>query len=355
MKINRALLAVGALIAVISASAGAAVLLQDGGAEYGEGDGRAVECLNDYALKCLELELGALAARDPKAALETYRAKAETDRRVREVCHSLFHSIGKGAAESSDSAWDVFMLGTGECNWGYVHGAVEGYLDVGATSIIAQAEALCTPGSDLSMDDYYVASVAGNCVHGAGHALFHINEDPIEAEAGCREAFSDTSSALNCIDGMIMEFGNSDAAKAGDHADICTRIKKDAKEACYKNIALTWYYQSNGDYLGVLRKCGEAVEDDLIYHCTFGAGNLFTVQQGFDLQAMETLCDTLDGTYLRGCYTGATAAAALGVNTAVITAGEFDAFLAKSSDQDWFTELQAEIEEAQMGFGPAAK
>lgn len=352
-KGRTALLAV-AFAAIVSAGVLAAVLMRDTGAKNEDATAQVEACLNGWWAKCLAQELGAAAERDPKAALETYRTKAATDTRVREVCHELFHAIGRGAAAGGNDPWDVFMLGTGECNWGYIHGAVEEYLDGDATSVIAKAEALCTPRDDLSTEDAYVSSVAGNCVHGTGHALFHANEDPIAAETGCREAFSDIQSVLSCIDGMIMEFGNSDAAKAGAHADICSRIQKDAKKTCYRNIALTWYYQSNGDYLGVLRQCSEAAEDDLIYHCAWGAGNLFTVQQGFDLAAMEAICDELDGTYLRGCYTGASVGAALGVNTAVLTEAEFDSFLALSADQAWFGELQVEVERAKSGFGMAA-
>ena len=354
MNKGRTALLAGVFAAIVSAGVLAAVLMRDTGTTNKDAGAQAEACLNGWYAKCLAQELGAVAERDPKAALETYRTKAATDTRVREVCHELFHAIGRGAAAGGNDPWDVFMLGTGECNWGYIHGAVEGYLDGDAASVIAKAGALCTPRDDLSTDDTYVSSVVGNCVHGTGHALFHANEDPIAAESGCREAFNDVQSALSCIDGMIMEFGNSDAAKAGAHADICARIQKDAKETCYRNIALTWYYQSNGDYLGVLRQCSEAVEDDLIYHCTWGAGNLFTVQQGFDLASMKTICDELDGTYLRGCYTGASVAAALGVNTAVLTEAEFDSFLALSADQTWFGELQAEVERAKDGFGQAA-
>jgi hypothetical protein len=344
-----------AFVAIIFVSGGAAVMMSETDTRNEDAVQQGEACLDSWYAKCLAQELGAVAARDPKAALEMYRVKAETDTRLREVCHDLFHNIGRGAAVDGTDPWDVFMVGTSECNWGYVHGAVEGYLEGDAASVIARAETLCTPRGDLSTADPYVSSVAGNCVHGTGHALFRAKEDPIAAEAGCREAFSAAQSALACIDGMIMQFGNSDAAKAGAHSDICARIQKDAKKTCYRNIALTWYYQSNGDYLGVLRKCGEAIEDDLIYHCAWGAGNLFTVQHGFDLAAMGAICDELDGAYLRGCYTGASVAAALGVNTAVLTEAELDAFVARSANQTWFAELQEEIKRAKNGFGAAAK
>lgn len=357
MSKGKAALLAGAFVSIAAAGIVAAVLVRGLGEPGGKNEDAAVQaeaCLNGWYAQCLAQELKALATRDPKAALETYQVKAETDTRVREVCHRLFHAIGRGAAKSGSDPWDVFMLGTGECNWGYVHGVVEGYLEGDAASVIARAGALCTPRNDISTKDPYVSSVAGNCTHGTGHALFHANEDPIAAETGCREAFSDPESVLSCIDGVIMEFGNSDAAKAGAHADICARIQRDAKETCYRNIPLTWYHQNNGDHLGVLRQCGEATEDDLIYHCAWGAGNLFTVQQGFDLAAMGTICDALDGTYLRGCYIGASVAAALGVNTAVLTEAEFEAFLARSAKQTWFSELQEEVARAKDGFGPAA-
>ena len=353
---NRTKLAViaGIALAVIAGGIAGAVLTSNGTRKPETVQADPSACIDGWYAKCVSQELELLASNDPVAALEMYRTKAETDTRIREVCHELFHAIGRGASTSTDKAWDVFMLGSGECNWGYIHGAVEGYLVGDAASVIGRAEKLCTPGAELDIEDKYVRSVAGNCVHGTGHALFHANEDPIEAERGCRAAFSELQSALSCIDGMIMEFGNSDDAKAGMHADICSRIGDDAKETCYKNIALTWWYQNEGNYLTVLRQCGEATTDDLIYECSWGAGNLFTVQQGFDMPAMRELCTQLEDIYLRGCYTGAAVAAALGVNTGVISESDLEAFINAVPDVSWKNSILEDIERAKGGFGPAA-
>lgn len=344
--------------AVIVPGVAIAILTSGGTGSPPRSKAEATACISGWYIKCVGQELGLLASTDPMGALEMYRTKAENDTRIRESCHELFHAIGKGAAASTDKPWDVFMIGSGECNWGYIHGAVEGYLVGEASSVIERAEGLCVPPEGLDVEDPYIGSVMGNCVHGTGHALFHANEDPIEAEKGCREAFKrgavGTWTALSCIDGMIMEFGNSDDAKAGMHSDICSRIGEDAKETCYKNIALTWYHQNDGNQLAVLNQCKEAGTEELIYTCTWGAGNLFTVQQGFDMPTMREMCLQLEGAYRRGCYTGAAVAAALGVNTGVLSETDLRTFVDSVPDAGLRGSIYEDVERAKGGFGAAA-
>lgn len=352
MSRGRLLLIALGVLSMIGVGVGAAVL--SSGARETETTNTAAACVDEWFGDCLSKELEVLAKSDPQAALAEYETQAQANGRVREVCHLLFHMIGQGATQSDREPWEVFMLGSSECNWGYVHGAVEGYLRGSLQEVINEAGELCTIPEGTEGDASYINSVQGNCIHGTGHALFHANEDPIEAELGCRAAFEDKQTALNCIDGVIMEYGNSDAAKQGKHADLCQVIGEDARETCYRNVALTWYYQSNGEYLKVLNQCREAESSGLVFTCTWGAGNLFTVQTGFDLGFIDDLCQQLKEEYARGCYTGAAVAGALGVNTGVLEKNELDDFLAGAGDPSWRDGILSEIEKAEGGFGESA-
>lgn len=344
--------AFGAAAVVVGLGVIAALLSVDRGDRVGQ-ERPSAGCVDTWFGQCLAEDLGKMAEGDPQAALAEYEKQAEANGRVREVCHQLFHSIGTGATKSSKEPWEVFMIGSSACNWGYVHGAVEGYLKGDIASVIARADRLCSVPPGIAGDREYINSVAGNCVHGTGHALFHANEDPVEAARGCREAFREAQMSLNCIDGIIMEFGGSKAAKSGEHSNICQEIGEDAKETCYKNVALTWYYQSGGEYLKVFNQCSEAGTEELIYTCTWGAGNLFTVQRGFDLQYLQGLCAELEGSYARGCYAGAAVAGALGVNTGVLDRAELDGFIGGIEDPEWQQVVNQEIAEAESGFGQA--
>jgi hypothetical protein len=357
MSGRKLIYAVAGVAAFIGTGVGAA-LLGSGSGDRGTNSATNTSqgaCVDTWFGECLSLELEKLAEQDPQAALEKYEQQATANGRVREVCHQLFHLIGAGASRSTKTPWEVFILGSSECNWGYVHGAVEGYLQGDIESVISRAGALCSIPEGIEGEAKYIESVAGNCVHGTGHALFHANENPFEAETGCRRSFQTNQQALDCIDGMIMEFGNSDAAKAGKYANLCQKIGEDAKETCYRNIALTWFYQSNGDYAKVLNQCREASTEDLIYTCTWGAGNLFTVQQGFDLDSMTKLCGGLDGVYLRGCYTGAAVAGALGVNTRVLTTDELESFIDGIGESSLQENIRTEISKAEGGFGESGQ
>lgn len=311
-------------------------------------------CLSGRLSECLGDELAVIAERDPKAALEEYENRAAADPLVKAACHDVFHRIGRAAIKSDSSAWQVFLAGNSECNWGYIHGAVEGYLAQGGGDPASRAGDLCTPDAGLDTTDPYIMSVAGNCVHGTGHALFESSSDPVEAEQGCRTAFSDLSSALSCIDGMIMEFGNSDAAKAGQHGDICRNIGQDAKATCYSNIALTWFNQSGGDYLKVLNQCDEGGSTELITKCAWGAGNLFTVQNGFDLPWVQQLCAQLDAVKHEACYRGAAVSVALGVNTGVLGEADLETFITTAPVVGWVPGIRADVQNAAGGFGERA-
>jgi len=309
-------------------------------------------CLDGWYANCVSAELKEVAENDPQAALQAYHQRSQTDPYLRQICHQIFHAIGRGASASDKDPWEVFMLGSGECNWGYVHGAVEGYLEGDIEKVVAGAAELCLPPPGLDGDESYIERVTGNCIHGTGHALFHAELDPIGAEAGCRRSFSETRSVMSCIDGVIMEFGDSDEAKEGKHSDVCLNIGADAKYTCYKNIPMTWYHQNGENRNVVLEKCGESGVENLIYACTWGSGNLFMVQTGFDLPYMRDLCSQYTGVYLKGCYFGSAIGAALAVSTGVLTEGQLQEYMEAVPDPTLLDEMRQEVERIRSGFIP---
>lgn len=69
MSKGRAALLAGAFVAIISSGVVAAVLMRETGTKNEDAAVQAEACLNGWYAKCLAQELGAVAARDPKAAL----------------------------------------------------------------------------------------------------------------------------------------------------------------------------------------------------------------------------------------------------------------------------------------------
>lgn len=306
-------------------------------------------------VECIENKLGEIAKINPSEAIKEYEAMAKVDPQLKgSMCHSLFHVMGQEATKSSSDPWEVFLAGNSECNWGYVHGAVEGYLVGGIDKVIQGAAGLCTPREGLDLQDPYVSGVKGNCEHGTGHALLHANENPEEAESGCRKAFEDKAAVLACIDGMIMEYGNSETAKNGRYGDICLKIGDDAKATCYSSIPLTWFNQTGGDHLKVMQRCDESKNEELTYKCSWGAGNLFMVQTSFDFEFMKNLCMQVGGTLRKGCYFGASVAVSLGVHTGALDQTELEAFVTSSPDATWVDPIFEEIDKAVAGFGRGA-
>jgi hypothetical protein len=313
-------------------------------------------CVPKWPGECEMAQFETLAETDPAAALVEYQNQSQTNQQLREQCHGVFHAIGNGAARGNKDTWAIFMLGNGECNWGYIHGIVEQELGESVSSAVARAESLCVPPAKYANDQAraeLVGGVRGNCVHGTGHALFKAAQTPIEAEQGCRDAFSENADELSCIDGMIMEFGGSDAARNGEYPDLCSNIGDDAKNFCYRSIPLTWYNQTGGDYDAVFTRCAEAENDELVDTCVYGAGNLFTAQMGFDLTKSSELCLRQASAQVRQCLLGAVAAGALGLNQGVLSQEELDRFIASSPDPSWAAELREEVAVVSKGFGAA--
>jgi len=301
-------------------------------------------------------EFETLAETDPGAALAAYRSQSQTNTQLREQCHGVFHAIGHGAARGNKDTWAIFMLGNGECNWGYIHGIVEQVLGESVQGAVDRAEKLCVPPVKYTNDpalSEIVGGVRGNCVHGTGHALFRAAQTPIEAEIGCRAAFTNPADDLDCIDGMIMEFGGSEAARNGEYPDLCAKIGDDAKHFCYRSIPLTWFNQTGGDYDAVFSRCDTAENAELVDTCVYGAGNLFTAQMGFDLIESSALCLKQQSAQIRQCLLGAVAAGALGLNQGVLTQNELDQFIARSPNPTWADDLRKEILTVSKGFGKA--
>lgn len=312
---------------------------------------------------CWEETLYALAQKDPAEALDVYQQAAETSLRVREVCHSLFHAIGQGAAASGREPWDVMLLGSSDCNWGYVHGTVEGFLGSNAETAAANAAQLCTVPPYIDETDSYVRNVAGNCVHGTGHALYLATSDPLASERGCRQAFSDPSDQITCLDGMIMEFGGSQEAMAGNHGDMCENIGADVQEVCYSNIALTWYNQLGRQYEPVLERCEKAPTLDLVGSCITGAASLFAAMEGFDARDIDYLCQEYlgertsnggAGTRYTSCVLGAAISGVQGVLVSTITPQDYEQWFAEASavlSGEERSRVESVLDRTQAGFG----
>lgn len=303
---------------------------------------------------CEGVDLRLLAQQDPVQAVERYHALAAENPRLRETCHSLFHDIGFGAVDGDRTLWEAFMVGSSECNWGYIHGAMERALDTDLATIVETAAALCTIPDQLDPTDAFVASAAGNCIHGTGHALFRATYDPLTAERGCRDAFTDGDDARNCIDGMIMEVGNSESADAAKFVDLCTDIGADVRETCYANIALTWLRNDNYDFDTAYSRCQAAEPSQvLLEKCGAGISGIQTFSESFEFAVLTKVCEDQVQHVRTGCYIGVAQSATQGMFAGAITSAEFDAFVT-AVPSDVRSRVDETVENSLAGLGDAS-
>ena len=268
-------------------------------------------CLS--AALCLAEELKPLAETDPGEALARYNAAADQDNQYRISCHSAYHVIGQSAGSTTDDPWATFLAGTNDCNYGYVHGVVEGLMAtvVDATTAVDEVATLCSYPDGVVNDDDSKA-VLGNCFHGAGHALLKLRSVPTDALADCAAAFADQTDVSSpvgvCADGVFMELSNHPQAYGGaDGAVMLCQSLSDETSAtkCWENMGAVFLGPgvtfevgfANCDAAGeFIASCAQAVAN-------IAAFQVLSLPEGTSQSALET-CETLSEEMMLGCMRG---------------------------------------------------
>lgn len=212
-------------------------------------------------------------------------------------CHQRWHVAGAELGAAGYSLLEVSKVPDFDgCNWGLVHGFVEGAL-ASATreTLVDDVERSCSPAAAVSRD------VQGNCRHGIGHAVWRISvPDVTDALSLCATL---GENGPDCSDGVFMSFSESASRKDPEVLavawDVCTGVK-DAmfQSKCYRYAGYMWWELAQGDTAKMLANCPEGPSE-----CGLGVGRAIGTHRTNAAGAI-TACESASGEVRKGCARG---------------------------------------------------
>lgn len=168
--------------------------------------------------------LDGLAAEGPVGVLEAYRG-IEPDSGGSIDCHDATHRLGEEAFRVHGLA--AWVPGGNVCNFGFYHGFMVGAsAEASLTEFEDLAHELCDevalPETDLPGEE---------CVHGFGHAVFHLTGSLPDAVERCA-AFGDDLYRRRCNEGAVKDgLMVKPAVTAGDFA-ACALLGEEDQGTC---------------------------------------------------------------------------------------------------------------------------
>lgn len=307
---------------------------------------------------CLANTLIELAKTDPAAALARYDSAAAQDEQLRIDCHAAYHVIGRVVGKSTKEPWVAFKSGSTNCNYGYVHGVVEGLLDTVTDPETAADELvkLCLPPEGTTGKD--TAAIEGNCEHGAGHALLRLVKDAPLALQDCRSAFAEPkfapTAAATCADGVFMEYANAPATYGSidGGTDLCDKVAQDFKKTCWMNMGAIWLQSSTGaqDILKAFTNCEQAT--GYVEECATAIGSVGTFQvlaQSASTQEVMNLCTKVSPITELGCWKGVARGLTSASAQGAADEAEVNSLIASMVPAKYQSEVAETIEFAKLG------
>jgi hypothetical protein len=158
-------------------------------------DERLAACATNDCVVSVLLE--GLASRGPSEVLAAYR-RTDPDSGGSIDCHDATHRLGERAFR--DLGLEAWVPGGNVCNFGFYHGFMVGAsADASLTEFEGLAHELCDvaalPETDLPGEE---------CVHGFGHAVFHLTGTLSGAVKRC-EAFGNVLYRRRCNEGAVKD------------------------------------------------------------------------------------------------------------------------------------------------------
>lgn len=251
-------------------------------------------------------------------------------------CHSIGHKLGRLGYRSYGSIPAAFQAGSDPCDYGYLHGVIEG-ASAGFTDddLRAAMTTLCEGTGDAIVHTYR------QCIHGLGHAAARrVNNDLARGMDFCREFWkpsislrgsSDLESLLFnlCVTGVSMEWNTQPKAQLARELPVghpetllglCTTLDEIFQHGCieYGTSAMG----------GILEReiqardwCDENLKDPLPCYQSIGRDVIWSPHIS-DEQAMEVCTGGRQGIYAEECITRALGS----VGTITLDAYEIDRF-----------------------------
>ena len=212
-------------------------------------------------------------------------------------CHHRWHTAGAKIGAAGYSLVEVSKASYFDgCNWGLVHGFVEGAL-ASATreSLVVDVERACSPTADVSRD------VRANCRHGIGHAVWRISVPDVTEALKLCSTLGDNGP--DCSDGVFMSFSasasNKDPQVLAVAWDVCTGVQ-DAifQSKCYRYAGYMWWDLAEGDTTKMLANCPAGPSE-----CGLGVGRAIGTHRQSAAEAI-TSCSVASGEVRKGCARG---------------------------------------------------
>ena len=211
---------------------------------------------------CRRQAFGNIAYREgPKAALDFFDEKQQTDKAVEADCHRIAHTIGAASLEYYDgSVAQALAHGRSTCWSGYYHGVVEhAFLGTPIDKLAAKARSICV-GDDIRRTGY----IAYQCVHGLGHGLMiHTGYDLPTSLRVCDQLATDWDQT-SCHAGVFMENVSSSYGvksrwlKDDDLIYPCNVVKEKHKLYCYLMVTSRILAANGFSWEKTVKTCGES-------------------------------------------------------------------------------------------------
>lgn len=179
------------------------------------------------------------------------------------TCHSKWHTAGQSIGSRGYSFAELAAVENYDgCNWGVVHGFVEGAMDD------ATLENFKTRASDVCGTDLTERESVGNCLHGTGHASWRVTRGDIQRSLELCDVL--TVGQSDCADGVYMSL--SEAVERGvwngDALSICEKTgNAEFKNKCYRYSGHIWSRALDGDPDAMLANCPDGQRE-----CGLGVG-----------------------------------------------------------------------------------
>jgi hypothetical protein len=219
----------------------------------------------------------------PEAAIELLRSWYPLRPAIASSCHGYHHVVGRAAANLDPPP----LLHTDECQYGYLHGFLQGVAvnSADAASFVAAGAEYCLGYSEVD--------ALGNCGHGLGHATAVAAPDDLLGAVAACAVLTDTLQGP-CSGGVLMEYGDdflrakswgsTENSASIDNAEeatsvagvdlynLCDIVPSFAQQECYRRLWMFLGPLSDPAFDRASEVCDAVEEPKLQELCQVGFG-----------------------------------------------------------------------------------
>jgi hypothetical protein len=205
----------------------------------------------------------ALESEGPEGVLAAY-SSTNPDSGGGVDCHDAAHRLGEYAWEEYGFA--AWVAGGNVCNFGYYHGFMVGAsADASLEEFTGLAHRLCAE-SPLPEEDL----PGPECVHGFGHAVFHLSGTLSVAVDRCA-AFSEAAFRRRCNEGAVKDSLMVKPTVTEEDFGVCAQLS-DVDEGTCVYVTAAYSVVRASDLASASSVCSARPQGDLLRECREGLG-----------------------------------------------------------------------------------